>query len=170
MHPDVGHNPGRARHAGRRILSACKLPSLPTTREAFAALAAIVYQGGADVGEAICRTAIHTVPGADHVSISTLEPDGRLHTVASSDDVARLMDQLENEAAEGPCLDSIVEDSFQRDADIAVHSTWPGLAKITLERTVGPGNDRLPAAAGRRSSVRPQHLLGHRWRAHRRVG
>ena len=110
-------------------------PIPPATLEAFAALAAIVYEGALDVGEAICRTAVRIVPGADHVSISTLEADGRLHTRAASDEVARLMDQLENEAGEGPCIDSIVEDSFQRDEDISDRSTWPALAKLTLERT-----------------------------------
>ena len=107
----------------------------PETREAFAALAGLVYEGTSDVAEAVCRTAVAVIPGADHVSISVLEAPLRLRTVAASDDLARQMDQLENEAQEGPCLDSITEDSFQRDADIATHSQWPRLAELTLERT-----------------------------------
>lgn len=98
-------------------------------------LADLVYRGGTEVSEAICRTAVQVVPGVDHASISTLGADRRLVTIASSDDVGSLMDQLENEAGEGPCLDSIVEDSFQRDEDIATHSTWPALAELTLART-----------------------------------
>jgi hypothetical protein len=105
--------------------------------EAFASLAALVYAGtdAQEVLDAICRTALHIIPGADHTSISTLRPDRSLHTRASSDDVARLMDDLETEAGEGPCLDSILEDSIQRDADITRDSTWPRLAELTLART-----------------------------------
>src|SRR5690349_17510277 len=111
-------------------------PVIPSVAaQAFAALAELVYQGGDDVAAAICRTAVEVVPGADHACISTLVSDRRLHTVAASDEVASLMDQLENEAGEGPCLDSITEDSFQRDEDIEDRSTWPELARLTLERT-----------------------------------
>ena len=45
------------------------------------------------------------------------------------------MDRLESEAHEGPCVDSIVEDSVQHDADITVTSKWPRLAELTLSRT-----------------------------------
>ncbi len=103
--------------------------------QAFASLAELVYQDDGDVSEAICRAAVQIVPGADHACISTLAAGGRLRTLASSDDVAGLMDQLESEAGEGPCLDSIEGESFNCDPDITTHSTWPALARLTLART-----------------------------------
>ena len=63
--------------------------------------------------------------------ISVLEAPLRLRTVAASDDLERQMDQLENEAQEGPCLDSITEDSFQRGS--ALYVFWSrGTASSTL--------------------------------------
>jgi hypothetical protein len=109
----------------------------PEATEAFASLAALVYAGtdAQEVLDAICRRALEIIPGADHASISTLRPDRSLRSRAASDEVARLMDDLETEAGEGPCLDSILEDSMQRDADITRDSTWPRLAELTLART-----------------------------------
>ncbi|MGO4341417.1 GAF and ANTAR domain-containing protein [Pedococcus sp. 2YAF34] len=109
----------------------------PEATEAFAALAQLVYAGSdaQEVLDAICRRALEIIPGADHTSISTLQPDRSLRSRAASDDVARTMDELETEAGEGPCLDSILEDSVQRDADITRGCTWPQLARLTLERT-----------------------------------
>jgi hypothetical protein len=105
--------------------------------EAFASLAKLVYagSGSAEVLEAICRTALEIIPGADHACISTLVGDEQLKTQAASDDVASLMDQLESEAHEGPCVDSIIEDSVQHDADIRNATKWPRLAELTLSRT-----------------------------------
>jgi hypothetical protein len=85
--------------------------------------------------DAICRTAVEIIPGADHACISTLVGDEQLMTQAASDDVASLMDRLESEAHEGPCVDSIVEDSVQHDADITTATKWPRLAELTLSRT-----------------------------------
>jgi hypothetical protein len=105
-------------------------PRIPReASEAFASLAELVYTGAdhQEVLDTICRRAVDIIPGADHVSISTLGADRTLTSIASSDEVARLMDRLETEAGEGPCLDSIVKDSFQRDEDITTRSTWPAL-------------------------------------------
>ena len=95
------------------------------------------------------------MPGADHACISVLEKDQQLRTRAANDDIARLMDRLESEAREGPCLDSIVEDSVQRDEDIASSSTWPALAQLTLSRTPIRGmlGFRLQQGAGGRSAL-----------------
>jgi hypothetical protein len=105
--------------------------------EAFASLAKLVYAGSGsqEVLEAICRTAVEIIPGADHACISTLVGNEQLRTRAASDEVASLMDRLESEAHEGPCVDSILEDSVQHDADIRSATKWPQLAELTLSRT-----------------------------------
>lgn len=105
--------------------------------QAFASLADLVYAGsGADeILAAICRAAVDVIPGADHACISTLDDNRNLHTQAASDEIASLMDKLESEADEGPCLDSILEDSVQHDADITDGTKWRRLAELTLSRT-----------------------------------
>ncbi|MFC7489332.1 MULTISPECIES: GAF and ANTAR domain-containing protein [unclassified Knoellia] len=116
-------------------------PSSRETTSAFASLAQLVYTGNGpdDVLGAICRTAVEIIPGADHACISTLHKNQQLVTRAASDDVAALMDRLESEAHEGPCLDSIVEDSVQHDPDIRSNSKWPRLAELTLARSTVRG-------------------------------
>jgi ANTAR domain-containing protein/GAF domain-containing protein len=139
------------------ILGPMQQPIPVEATEAFASLAELVYTGSSsqEVLDAICQAAVDIVPGADHACISTLEKDRQLRTRAASDDVARLMDRLESEAKEGPCLDSIVEDSVQRDEDIASSSTWPVLAELTLSRTPIRGmlGFRLQQGAGGRSAL-----------------
>jgi hypothetical protein len=109
----------------------------PDVARVFTELADLVYSGvhPQEALDAVVRITAQVVPGADHVSISTLENGAQLRTLAATDDIARMMDQLESEAQQGPCLDSIVKESVQRDDDIAVMTTWPALAKLTLERT-----------------------------------
>jgi ANTAR domain/GAF domain len=133
-------------------------PAIPAeASDAFASLAALVYAGADSqaVLDAICEVAVDVIPGADHVCISTLDRDNRLRSRAASDDVAALMDRLESDAQEGPCLDSIESDSFQRDDDIAHHSTWPRLAELTLSRTPVRGmiGYRLQEGLGGRSAL-----------------
>ena len=113
-------------------------PSVPPDiTRAFTELADIVYSGanGQEALDAVVRVTAQVMPGADHVSISTLDSGAQLHTRAATDDVARLMDRLETEAQQGPCIDSIRKESVQRDEDIAASTAWPVLAKLTLERT-----------------------------------
>lgn len=111
--------------------------ALRESARAFGTLAELVYRQADSeaVLDAIVSTAVSVVPGADHACISTLDGEMRLNTRAASDDVARLMDRLETEAAEGPCLDSITADSVQHSADIRTHAKWPTLTALTLERT-----------------------------------
>jgi hypothetical protein len=112
-------------------------PVPPEATRAFSGLAELVYAGSStdEILAAIVELAVDLVPGCDHACISTLTAPRTLTTRAASDEVARRMDALETEAGEGPCLDSILEDSFQRDEDIATRSTWPLLAELTLAQT-----------------------------------
>ncbi|KQZ88783.1 ANTAR domain-containing protein [Phycicoccus sp. Root563] len=133
-------------------------PSIPReASEAFASLAELVYSGAdcQEVLDTICVRAVDIIPGADHVSIASLAADRTLTSRAASDDVAALMDRLETEAGEGPCLDSILEDSFQRDEDITTTSTWPALAELTIARTPVRGmiGYRLQQGEGGRSAL-----------------
>jgi hypothetical protein len=131
-------------------------PVPPETLRAFSGLSDLVYAGSTadEILDAIVRAAVDVVPGCDHACVSSLTAPRTLTTRAASDDIARHMDELETEAGEGPCLDSIIEDSFQRDDDIAHRATWPRLAELTLARTPVRGmvgyrllpDDGLPSA------------------------
>jgi GAF domain-containing protein len=102
----------------------------------FASLAEGLRDGRdtTEIYQTIVDSAVRVINGCDHASILVLE-NGHFKTAASSDDVARQIDALERETGEGPCLDAIVEESFQYDEDLTVSPTWPTLAKRCLEES-----------------------------------
>ena len=61
--------------------------------------------------------------------------NGRFLTAAASDDVARRIDETERGLDDGPCVDAIVEEAGQIDADLTDGSQWPRLADWVLEHT-----------------------------------
>lgn len=105
---------------------------------AFQALAEIVYSGESydSVYEAVCLSAVELVDGCDHASLM-MRRNNRIETVASSDEVATRIDELERALGEGPCLDAIDENQPDQHfcADLTDGSMWPRLATTILEQT-----------------------------------
>ena len=99
-------------------------------------LADLVYSGDdySEMYEAICKAALHLVDGCDHASIM-LRKNDRFVTSAASDDTARLIDRLEREVGEGPCVDAIEEEAAQLDADLTEAPTWPKLRERIVAET-----------------------------------
>lgn len=112
------------------------VPIDEATSEVFRSLAEIVYVSDdfVQVYEAIVNAAPRLVEGCDHANLM-LRQDGRFLTVASSDDVASLVDGFERELGEGPCLDAIMDDSIYHDADLTDGSPWPRLTERVLGQT-----------------------------------
>ena len=106
------------------------------TQAAFTTLAQVVYAADSyeEVFTALCHTATLVVAGCDHSSLMVRKGAG-FETLAWSDETARRIDAAEREIGEGPCLDAIVGDAAQVDADLRSHATWPRLAAWTLEHT-----------------------------------
>lgn len=102
----------------------------------FAALAEIIYQGSdaKEMYAAICVAATLTVRGCDHASLLVREDD-RYVTVGASDRLARVIDELERRAGDGPCIDAIEEETPQIDPDLTTPSLWPKLAAVLVAET-----------------------------------
>jgi hypothetical protein len=113
-------------------------PLPPDLLTAFRSLAEIVYSGESydSVHDAVCRTAVQLVDGCDHASLM-VRRSNRVETIASSDSVAELIDDLEKRVGEGPCLDAIDESSPDEHicTDLSQGSQWPELAALILEHT-----------------------------------
>ena len=107
----------------------------------------------AEIYQLVVEAAVRVIPGCDHASVLVLEK-GQFRTVAASDEVAALMEILERETGQGPCLDAIIGDSFQHDTDIIGNSTWSELTARCLAETPVRGiiASRL-ADDGRRSGA-----------------
>lgn len=110
--------------------------SSKVTRTAFAGLAQVVYAADTyeEVFTALCQTAPLVVTGCDHASLMVRRGE-RFETLAWSDETARRIDAAERELGEGPCLDAMLGEPTQVDADLTSHATWPRLAAWTLEHT-----------------------------------
>ncbi len=106
--------------------------------EAFHALATIVYAAETfdEVYESIVGLAIEVVDGCHHASIMRRGKNGAFQTVASTDDVARVIDKLEQLHREGPCLDAILEDTPQFEDDLTEpQPQWPVFAREVVRHT-----------------------------------
>jgi ANTAR domain/GAF domain len=108
----------------------------PHTAEMFRQLAELVYASD-DFGavyDAIVHAAPSLVEGCDHASLM-LTRNGRLTTVAASDEVAAQIDSFERELGDGPCIDAIANADVYHDADLTDGSPWPRLHGRVLAQT-----------------------------------
>ena len=114
-----------------------KRESSDDAAEAFRRLADLVYRGATfdTIHQAICDIALTAVPGCDHACVTTITADGEPHQEAASDDTALLVDRLEWQTGEGPCVDAVLSDRYELDPDITSASVWPQLARLVVEQT-----------------------------------
>ncbi|HET8616445.1 MAG TPA: GAF and ANTAR domain-containing protein [Actinomycetales bacterium] len=105
--------------------------------DVFMSLAEVVYRHSTydDIHAAITRTAVEVIPGCDHACVTVMRSGAEPQTLGATDDIAATVDAFERQVGEGPCLDAIMEQSFQLDTDIERHSTWPKLSRLVLEHT-----------------------------------
>ena len=102
------------------------MPSDPRVRDAIAGLVdSLQTLGRAESIEALTRAACDVVPGAAYASITIVHEDGHIETVAPTDPVVALVDQIQAELREGPCYDAATEDAMFIAEDLANDSRWP---------------------------------------------
>ncbi len=113
------------------------VPLDPTINDAFHQMSALIY-GGADAGsihQALVDVAARLVEGCDRASLLVRSRD-RFVTAASTDEIARRIDQIELEVGEGPCVDAILDEAYQHDADLTTATTpWPRFTERIVSET-----------------------------------
>ncbi|MGW7680846.1 GAF and ANTAR domain-containing protein [Kribbella sp. NPDC054772] len=75
--------------------------------------------------EVITAGAAEAVPNIDFASISITGKDGRIETLAPTDELAQRADDLQYELGEGPCLDAVFDRPVVQVDDIATDLRWP---------------------------------------------
>ena len=83
--------------------------------------------------EAIVQAATGTVPGAEHASISWVGKRRDVHTRAATGELARAVDQAQDETGEGPCLDALYKHRTVRLPDFDAEPRWPRFAARARE-------------------------------------
>jgi GAF domain-containing protein len=86
---------------------------------------------------AIVRTAVSTVPGAEHAGVSLIEHRREIHTRASTGELPRRVDKAQYDAGEGPCLTSAWEQTTVRMDDVRTERRWPEFARRVRDLDVG---------------------------------
>jgi hypothetical protein len=106
------------------------------TAGVFRALAEVVYTSKSfdEVYDAVVQAAPRLIKNCHHASLM-LSGKGHFVTAAASDDVARMIDQYEQELGEGPCLDAITNQPVYHAADFSDGSAWPRLTERVLAHT-----------------------------------
>jgi GAF domain-containing protein len=107
-----------------------------TPNEQFAVLAQRLRHGRSvdEVHEIVVEAAVQLIDGCDRAAIGVLEGD-TFRSAAATDDVMRLIDELQDQVGEGPCLEASTDGVVQVDNDITVECRWPTLAALVVERT-----------------------------------
>lgn len=93
--------------------------------------------------EQIVQAAIEMIPGCDEGSISVVLGRRKVSSRASSSDLPRIVDAVQEETGQGPCMDAVYEQLTVRVADMASEQRWPRFTARALEA----------GAAGRSSST-----------------
>jgi GAF domain-containing protein len=87
--------------------------------------------------QAITATAITVVPNAEECSISYVIGRTKVEPRASTSDLPRELDALQERLEQGPCLDAVWEQEVVRVDDVAAEDRWPEFARQASERGVG---------------------------------
>ena len=89
---------------------------------------AMSMQSANGVGESLgilTRRAVEIIPGVDFASITVKTGDGRLETLAPTDEVVVRLDQLQYDLQEGPCYDAATGEDILVCDDLADDPRWP---------------------------------------------
>ncbi|HZP51359.1 GAF and ANTAR domain-containing protein [Actinocrinis sp.] len=87
--------------------------------------------------EQTMRTIVYTAPeivdGAEHAGLTALRRDRTMESPAYTDEVVLLLDRVQSEENEGPCLAAAEQDAVVRIDDMATETRWPKFAARALD-------------------------------------
>ncbi len=87
--------------------------------------------------QAITAAAVATVPGAEDCGISYVIGRSKLEPRASTSDLPRSVDFLQERLGQGPCLDAVWEQEIVRVDDVGADDRWPEFAREASALGVG---------------------------------
>ena len=82
----------------------------------------------------IVELAVEHLEACEYAGITMIEA-GRIWSPASSGDVPRVVDAIQAEVGEGPCVDAIVEQEVFITGDLLAERRWPQFSRRTHQET-----------------------------------
>lgn len=83
--------------------------------------------------EEIVSAAVRLIPGVDQGSISVVLGRQSVRSYGASGDLPERIDAIQEELAEGPCLDAVYQEKTVRVPDMAHEQRWPRFAQRAAE-------------------------------------
>lgn len=87
--------------------------------------------------EKVVASAIAMIPGVEEASISLVTGRREVTSWAASDDLPKVVDALQSETGQGPCLDAIYDHATVSVPDMATETRWPDFAARAAEAGAG---------------------------------
>jgi GAF domain-containing protein len=91
-----------------------------------------------DLDERLARVsqlAVSLMEGCEHAAITLMEGNQPWNTRGATDPIPELIDRLQYDTGQGPCLDAIRLDDIVRVDDLRRDDRWPKFAPLAVERT-----------------------------------
>jgi GAF domain-containing protein len=83
---------------------------------------------------ALAAAARASIPGFDHVGISSLHPRGKVETRAASGDLVCELDDLQYSLGEGPCVETLQEAEVVAAPRLGQERRWPRYVPAAVQR------------------------------------
>jgi ANTAR domain-containing protein/GAF domain-containing protein len=87
--------------------------------------------------EMIVCAAVDVIPGVDEASISVVLGRRRVESHAATGDLPRVVDAIQREVGEGPCLDAVYDQHTVSVPDLGKEERWPKFCKRAFEAGAG---------------------------------
>jgi GAF domain-containing protein len=104
--------------------------------ETFGALARVLAcEDVRETLDKIVQMAVATLNHCEFAGVSMVEGHGSVTPAASAGNIPGILDAIQSEVGEGPCLDAIKEHEVFQTGDLAAEVRWPQFAKRAHEAT-----------------------------------
>jgi GAF domain-containing protein len=87
--------------------------------------------------EQITAAAVEVLPGVEYASITVAHSDGRVETVAPTDELVTHLDAAQYELHEGPCYESATESVHVMSPDIGADPRFPRYGPVAAAAGIG---------------------------------
>src|SRR5487761_1129059 len=91
------------------------------------ARALLAEQDSHAILQTIVNLAVRTIDGCEHAGVSMVE-QGKVTSPASSDPVPAVLDHIQADTGEGPCVDAIKEHEVFETGHLSTEGRWPQFA------------------------------------------
>lgn len=83
--------------------------------------------------EQITEAAVQVLPGVHYANITIRHEDGRLETVAPTDDLLLDVDAAQFQLQEGPCYDAATDSTYVASPHLAADERFPRYARVAVD-------------------------------------